>query len=210
VKEVKRKVLVIAVALMAVTMLVTPMVGTAQAFRPRRPLTFEATFELRNPATFPYPGDFNPPTSTEYFGPTDHAWEGPANPEGHKYQLMKGYAIWGTADCGPLGIGKLTMTQNYWLNNLETMRGIISLIYHLEFDGDYGDYEGTLTGNSFGIIWRVGEIWYTKEMVMFLEGTGDFNNVKMTANVNWYVDFAEGPLQYIYYGKMLCTAWGLP
>lgn len=206
----RRKLLAIVKAL-AVVLLATPLFETAQAWGWRRPLTFEATFELRNPATTPYPGGVDVTSITnEYFGPTDPALITPQNPEGHKYHVMKGYAIWGTADCGPLGIGKLTMTQNYWLNNLETKKGIISLIYHLEFDGDHGNYMGTLTGNSFGIIWLVGDIWYTKEIVMFLEGTGDFNNVKMTAGVNWNVDFAEGPLQFIYYGEMMCTAWGLP
>ena len=149
-----KKIMVMAISILTLVMLTTPFIGTAQACRSicKHSSTFDATFELRNPNTTPYPGGFTPPISTKYFGPIDSAYVTLGNPEGHKYALMKGYVIWGTVDCGPLGLGKLTITQNYWRHNYETDSGILSTIYYLEFDGNYGDYVGTLTGRFLGKI----------------------------------------------------------
>ena len=53
-----KKILMLAIGLVAVAMLTTPMVGTAQACRWRRSEPFKATFVLRDTDSVPYPGGF--------------------------------------------------------------------------------------------------------------------------------------------------------
>jgi hypothetical protein len=206
---VNKKVLVMAVALMAVAMLATPLMGTAQACRWRRSQSFEATFVLRDPNSTPYPGGFTPPTS-KHFGPTDPAWINPfINPDGYKYLLDKGFVGWGTIDCGPLGIGKITYNQKWWLNNFETLLGTTMVNFILEFDGEHGDYEGSISGifllktDSTNPVMLV-----TQGKGIFLKGTGDFEGVKIIANEIHTTDTTQFPL--VMNGELTGRIWGLP
>jgi hypothetical protein len=205
-----KKLLVMAVAFIAVAMLATPMVGTAEACRwRRRPQPFEATFQLRNPASEPYAGGFTPPT-TEHFGPTDSAWVNPfLNPDGYKYMLSKGLVAWGTIDCGALGKGKMTLTQKWWFNNFETLLGVTMVSYLLEFDGEYGDYEGSISAIFLSKTDSTNPtLFITEGNGIFFKGTGDFEGVKIIANENHSIDVTQFPL--IINGEFTGRIWGLP
>jgi hypothetical protein len=204
-----KKLLVTAVAFIAVALLATPMVGTAEACRWRRSQPFEATFVLRDPNSTPYPGGITPPT-TEYFGPTDPAWINPfLNPDGYKYLLNKGLVAWGTIDCGPLGIGKMTFTQKWWFNNFETLLGVTMVNFLLEFDGEHGEYEGSISGTFFLKTDSTDPTMYMVEgKGIFFKGTGDFEGVKIIANENHSIDVTQSPL--IINGALAGRIWGLP
>ena len=202
---------ILAITLLMTAIIAIPLVGTVQACPRNHATTFEATFELRNPATTPYPGAFTPPTSTEYFGPTDPTWIDPTNPEGYKYRVQKGLVAWGTIDCGLLGIGKLTITLDYYRHNFETAKGLWLATYYLEFDGLHGDYEGTLTGKFLQeaiIEPPPTSTLYAEGNGIFLKGSDDLNNVKMLAFVYSELNFGV-PMPWISYGEMTCTIWGL-
>lgn len=205
-----KKILVTAVALMAVAMLAIPMVGTAQACRwRRRSQPFEATFVLRDPNSTPYPGGVTPGTSTK-FGPTDPAWINPfLNPDGYKYMLNKGLVAWGPIDCGALGIGKMTYTQIWWFNNFETLMGTTMVSILLEFDGEHGDYEGSISGTFLLKTDSTNPALFISEgKGIFLKGTGDFEGVKIIANENYSIDTTQFPL--VMNGELAGRIWGLP
>ena len=198
-----KKVLAIFVTLIAVAMLATPIVGMTQAEK-GQPQTIEATFELRNPATIPYAGGFNPPTSVKYFGPISPAYVGPVNPDGYKYQVQKELLAWGIVDCGPLGIGKMTADMKFYFFDAETKEGFMLLVYYLEFDGDHGDYEGTLTGNFQVDTIIANKVLSYEGKGIFAVGTGELKDIKIDVSVN--VALIKG----IAYGEMTCITWGLP
>lgn len=207
-----RKVLVIAVALLAAVMLATPLLCTAEAcgFRRiwRRSQTFEATFELRNPESEPYPGGEILATP-EFFGPTNPDWITPMNTEGHKYHIMKGMVAWGCIDCDQLGIGMMTMNQKFWLHNYETSKGIALLSCDIEFTGEYGDYEGTLTG-----IFKMNTVleppmFLAEGKGSFFKGTDDLKNTKIISNINYEVNVGAPPPNIVY-GEIAGRMWGLP
>ncbi len=190
---------------MAVVMLLVPTVSAWGYRRGVEP--YKATFQLRNPASTPYPGGNTLPTSTEFFGPQDPAWVKAENPDGYKYRLAKGLTAWGTIDAGPLGIGKMSLNQRYWLTNYETGIGYVLANYNLEFDGSYGDYLGTLTGTFVLKLKLEFPKFIIEGSGAFLGGTGDLKNIKIIANADIEIGIASLP--YIMDGEFTGRIWGL-
>jgi len=205
-----KKILAIFFTLLTAVMLTTPLIGTAQACRTRRPQNFEATFELRNPESTPYAGGFSPATSTTYWGPQDPAWINPdLNPDGYKYSISRGLIAWGTIDCGPLGIGKMTLTQDFWFQDHETSTGFVIATYCFEFDGDYGDYIGTLTGHVIKKTCTEFPTFYSEGRGTFVKGTGDLKHIRIIANVDIEANILLAP-PLILNGELTGRIWGLP
>jgi hypothetical protein len=203
-----KKALIAIFTLLAVAMLATPLVGTAQACRRRKSQAFEATFELRNPESTPYSGGYTPSASTVYWGPQDDAWINPSlNPDGYRYSLAKGLIAWGTIDCGPLGIGRMTLTQKSSFTNHETSMGYVIATYYIEFDGMHGDYVGTLTGTFFKKTWVEFPMFYSEGKGAIFKGTGNLEGIKITANVDIEINLTVQPL--IVYGELTGRIWGL-
>ena len=100
---------------MAVAMLLVP---TVSAYRYRRGIEpFEATFQLRNPASTPYPGGNTLPTSTNSLAPGAHGLM--LKIQRIQIQACSGLSAWGTIKAVTMH-RKVTLNQRYWLSVYET------------------------------------------------------------------------------------------
>lgn len=170
-----KKVLGIAVVLMVVAMLATPLVS-AVGVRRNMSQVITATVRLCDPTTDP-PGSFTPGI-TKYVGPKDSAVPpNAANPENRKYQLTSGNIFFGVIDTNVLGEGIMTSTCIHMLMDSETGLGAGVFKWKWEFDNSI--CEGTIEGIYKGEQTLVFPNMNIEGTALLCKGTGDLQNVKI-------------------------------
>ena len=195
-----RKALSLAITLLFVTIVATSMMSTVQSCRPRcDALPLVAYNRMSDPTTDP-PGYTIPP-DTMYFGPKIAELVTPANPEGHKYMLMKGGVIFGVLDCDPLGTGTMTNSRVCHFVNMETGEGFGLYIMLWEFNNDVcvGSIKGVIRTQTSTVFPNI----VVSAEPKLIWGTGDLAGAKVVCCYNALSNLITGMAE----GESVGTLW---
>jgi hypothetical protein len=80
--------------------------------------------------------------------------------------------------------------------------------YDIEFTGEYGVYEGTLSGIFMMNTLLEPPMFFTEGKGSFFKGTDDLKNIKVITNADFEVNVGTPPPNIVY-GEMSGRIWGL-